>query len=62
MSKMIQIHEVPDDIHRALVEKAEREGLSLSGFLLREVRVASLEVTKGGERRSLAESASRLSL
>jgi len=53
---MIQIHDVPDDIHRALVEKAEREGMSLSGFLLREVTsIASLEVAKSGEGRSLAE-------
>ena len=48
MSKMIQIRNVPDDIHRALVERAEREGTSLSGFLLR-------EVTKVAERPSLAE-------
>ena len=48
MSKMIQIRNVPDDVHRALVERAEREGMSLSGFLLR-------EVTKVSERPSLAE-------
>ena len=48
MSKMIQIRNVPDDVHRALVEKAAREGLSLSGFLLR-------EVAKVAERPSLAE-------
>jgi plasmid stability protein len=48
MSKMIQIRNVPDDIHRALVQRAEREGMSLSGFLLR-------EVAKVAERPSLAE-------
>jgi len=48
MSKMIQIRNVPEDIHRVLVERAEREGMSLSGFLLR-------EVTKVAERPSLAE-------
>jgi plasmid stability protein len=48
MSKMIQIRNVPDDVHRALVEKAAREGLSLSGFLLR-------EVAKVAERPSLTE-------
>jgi len=48
MSKMIQIRNVPDDVHRALAERAEREGMSLSGFLLR-------EVTKVAERPSLAE-------
>ncbi len=37
MSKMIQIRHVPDAVHRRLKEQAAREGMSLSGFLLREV-------------------------
>jgi hypothetical protein len=41
MSKMIQIRNVPDDIHRALKARAAKEGMPLSAFLLREVaRVA----------------------
>lgn len=38
MSIMIQIRNVPDDIHRRLKAKAAMEGMSLSDFLLREVR------------------------
>jgi plasmid stability protein len=35
---MIQLRHVPDDIHRKLKARAAMEGLSLSDFLLREVR------------------------
>jgi plasmid stability protein len=35
---MIQIRNVPDTIHRSLKAKAAMEGMSLSDFLLREVR------------------------
>ena len=38
MSKMIQLRHVPDDLHRKLKARAALEGLSLSDFLLREVR------------------------
>ena len=42
MTKMIQIRNVPDDIHRTLKMKAAKEGLSLSQLLLREAtRVAT---------------------
>jgi hypothetical protein len=37
MSKMIQIRNVPDEIHRALKVRAAKEGMTLSGYLLREV-------------------------
>lgn len=37
MSKMIQIRNVPDDVHRALKVKAVEAGMSLSDFLRREV-------------------------
>jgi antitoxin FitA len=41
MSKMIQIRNVPEDVHKALKIRATKEGLSLSDFLRREVtRVA----------------------
>lgn len=36
MSKMIQIRNVPDDIHKKLKIRAAKEGLSLSDLLLRE--------------------------
>ncbi|CAN5252412.1 hypothetical protein BH20ACT9_BH20ACT9_20970 [soil metagenome] len=34
--KMIQIRNVPDDVHRRLKARAAHAGLSLSDFLLRE--------------------------
>ena len=38
MSKMIQLRHVPDELHRKLKARAALEGLTLSDFLLREVR------------------------
>ena len=38
MSKMIQLRHVPDDLHRKLKVRAATEGLSLSDYLLQEVR------------------------
>src|SRR5215831_13474908 len=38
MPKMIQLRHVPDDLHRKLKARAALEGLSLSDYLLREVR------------------------
>lgn len=40
MAKMIQIRNVPDDLHREAKARAARAGMSLSDFLLREVRTA----------------------
>ena len=37
MSKMIQLRDVPDDIHRTLKSRAAREGMSLSDFLKKEL-------------------------
>jgi plasmid stability protein len=37
MSKMIQIRNVPDEIHRALKVRAAKEGMTLSAYLLREI-------------------------
>jgi plasmid stability protein len=37
MSKMIQIRNVPDDLHRKLKVRAAERGTSLSEFLLAEV-------------------------
>jgi antitoxin FitA len=42
MPGMIQIRNVPPDVHRALKARAALEGMSLSDYLLREVR-SSLE-------------------
>jgi plasmid stability protein len=45
MATMIQIRNVPDEIHRSLKAKAALEGLTLSDFLLREVREIALRPT-----------------
>ena len=45
MSAMIQIRNVPDDVHRSLKSKAALEGLTLSDFLLREVRLIASRPT-----------------
>lgn len=37
MSKMIQVRNVPDDLHRALKVRAAERGLSLSDYLLGEL-------------------------
>ncbi len=38
MSKMIQLRHVPDALHRQLKARAALAGLSLSDYLIREVR------------------------
>jgi plasmid stability protein len=38
MSKMIQIRDVPDQVHGALKARAAREGMSLSDFIKRELK------------------------
>ena len=53
MSKMIQIRNVPDEVHQALKIRAAKEGMSLSDFLRR-------EVTRIAERPSLTELIERI--
>jgi len=38
MAKMVQIRNVPDKLHRTLKARAAQAGLSLSEYLLRELR------------------------
>ena len=38
MSVRIQIRNVPDNLHRRLKSRAAKAGMSLSGYLLREIR------------------------
>jgi len=38
MPTMIQLRHVPDDLHRKLKARAAMEGLSLSEYLIREIR------------------------
>ena len=47
MSRMIQIRNVPDEIHSVLKARAALEGMSLSDYLLREVRSLSERPTPG---------------
>ncbi len=54
MSTMVQIRNVPSDLHRQLKARAALEGMSLSDYLLREVR-------RVVERPSLEEIKQRLS-
>ena len=37
MSKMIQIRDVPEEVHSTLKARAAREGMSLSDFIKREL-------------------------
>jgi plasmid stability protein len=55
MSKMIQIRHVPDTLHRRLKACAATAGMSLSDYLLREIRQVA-------ERPTLAELRTRLEL
>ena len=41
MSRMIQIRNVPDRLHRVLKARAAMAGMSLSDYLLAEIRVAA---------------------
>jgi antitoxin FitA len=53
MSKMIQLRNVPDTLHRLLKARAAMAGMSLSDYLLGEIRDAA-------ERPTLAELRDRL--
>ncbi len=37
MPKVIQIRDVPEEVHKALADAAESEGLSLTKYMLREL-------------------------
>lgn len=37
MPRVIQIRDVPDDVHAALIEAAAAQGLSLTRYMLREL-------------------------
>ena len=45
MSKMIQIRNVPDDLHRILKVGATREGMTLSDYLLSEIELVAEKPT-----------------
>jgi plasmid stability protein len=45
MTKMIQVRNVPDALHRSLKAKAAMSGMSLSDYLLRELREIAERLT-----------------
>ena len=54
MSVMVQIRNMPSDLHRQLKARAALEGMSLSDYLLREVRWAAERPTLEEMQRRLA--------
>jgi len=54
MSKMIQMRNVPDALHRRLKARAAMEGLSLSEYLIGEARRSAERPTLGELRERLA--------
>lgn len=48
MAKMIQVRDVPDQVHSTLKARAAREGMSLSDFIKRELQ-RSVEFPTMGE-------------
>jgi plasmid stability protein len=55
MPKMIQLRHVPDELHCKLKARAALEGLSLSDYLLREVRQVAERPTPTELRHRLAQ-------
>ena len=53
MSKMIQVRNVPDTVHRTLKARAAMAGMSLSAFLLSEIRQLAERPTIGELRERL---------
>lgn len=45
MSKMIQIRDVPDEVHRTLKVRAATEGLSLSDYIKRDLEDLARQAT-----------------
>jgi hypothetical protein len=47
MSKMIQLRNVPDELHRKLKARAAQAGMSLSDYLVQEIRLTAERPTAG---------------
>lgn len=45
MTKMIQIRNVPDDLHRTLKARAAKTGMTLSDYLLSEIEIVARKPT-----------------
>lgn len=46
MSKMLQVRNVPDDLHAVLRERAARDGMTMSEFVLRHLQVVAARPAK----------------
>lgn len=57
MPTMIQLRHVPDDLHRKLKARAAHAGMSLSDYLLREIRDIAERPTIAELRQRLADRA-----
>ena len=55
MSTMIEIRDVPDELHRLLASRAALAGLSLSDYLLAAIREVAARPTMDESRRRLAK-------
>ena len=55
MSRMIQIRNVPDSLHRTLKARAALAGMSLSDYLLAEIRKTAAYPTVEELRKRIAE-------
>jgi antitoxin FitA len=53
MSKMVQIRNMPEDLHRLLKSRAAASGLSLSDYLLAELRKSAARPTLDDLRKRL---------
>lgn len=55
MAKMIQLRNVPDELHRTLKARAAQSGMSLTDYLLREIRYVAEKPTLEEMMRRLEE-------
>jgi plasmid stability protein len=55
MSRMIQIRNVPDSVHRTLKSRAALAGMSLSDYLLKEIRLIAERPTMEELRKRLQQ-------
>jgi hypothetical protein len=55
MTKVIQIRDVPDDVRDALAEAASSEGLSLTGYVRRELEIVARRTQRARENTATVE-------
>lgn len=59
MARVIQIRDVPDDVRDALADAASAEGLSLTGFVRRELEVVARRSQRVRENAAIVEQTRR---